>query len=764
MKMRLFAMSVLVAGTTLLALLALNWMQPTVAAQSKPASVVAPIPVPELDAPAARTVAAVPTPKPDGPAHAPDRAHVAAALRSVPLMFTENVGQFDADARFQVRRGNTTTYLADDAIWFTILEQEDGEAEARRGVNLKLNFPGANPYPRLEPFDRLDTHVSYFIGGDPTNWHADVPAWGGVRYVDLYPGVDLAITGEGGRWDWRLVARNAQSTISDIRLRIDGADTLALDGDYLRLTTAAGDLSLPLLQAIAAGGTALDLQSIRPKINGPEVMAPFSSIFSPPLSPQGADDLLYSTYLGGSATDEGWDIAVDTDGNAYVTGKTFSTNFPTTPLAFSTVHAGQYDVFVVKVDVIGSDLTYATFVGGSSAGGGSGQDEGWGIAVDGAGSAYVTGWTFSMDFPTTESAFSTSHNGVYDAFVVKLNADGTDLDYATFLGGGNTDWGYDIAVDGASAYVTGLTWSTNFPTMTNAYDPSYNGYGDAFVVKVITDGSELDYVTFLGGDSGDEGWGIAVDGTGNAYVTGETGSTDFPTTTLAFDTNHNGGVDAFVVKVVTDGSDLDYATFLGGSGPGEDIGYDIAVNGEDNVYVAGKTGSTDFPATTFDTSLGGSQDAFVARMNLGDNGQDDLLYATFLGGSGVEDWGGIVVDGDGNAYVTGQTRSSDFPTATLAFTTSLNGASDAYVVKVNAAGTDLVYATFLGGSGNDGGRGIAVDGNGDAYVAGITNSGDFPTTTLAFDMDYNGGIHDAFVTKLAIGGSTIYLPLVLRSD
>jgi hypothetical protein len=321
--------------------------------------------------------------------------------------------------------------------------------------------------------------------------------------------------------------------------------------------------------------------------------------------------------------------------------------------------------------------------------------------VDGAGSAYVTGWTFSKDFPTTGSAFSPSHNGVYDAFVVKLNADGTDLDYATFLGGNSFDWGYGIAVDGAnSACVTGLTWSTNFPTTTNAYDTSYNGApSDAFVVKLDADGSDLDYATFLGGDSGDEGWGIAVDGTGNAYVTGKTGSTDFPTTTSAFD-----------------------------------------------------------------TSLGGPQDAFVARMNLGDNGQDDLVYATFLGGSGVEDWGGIIVDGDGNAYVTGETRSSDFPTTILAFDTSLNSAPDAFVVKVNADGTDLVYATFLGGSGNDGGRGIAVDGNGDAYVAGITASGDFPTTTLAFDTDYNGG-SDAFVTKLAIGigPRPIYLPLVLRS-
>jgi len=705
--------------------------------------------------------------QPAAPAPIPDRARVSAALRSAPLMFIENVGQFpapvsgtgDQRARFQVRGDNATLYLAEDGLWVTVAKAVNpstapstGSGQALRrgsgqgsGHRLKLSFVGANPHPRLEPFNRLDTHVSYFVGRDPANWLADVPVWGGVRYVDLYPGVDLEVTGDGGRWAWQLVCRsNCQFDLQKVALRVEGVDALALDGDVLRLTTALGEYTLPLLQVVGAA----DANLASPTITGDQVALPFASAIPNPqlaiANPQsGASDLLYSTFLGGSDFEWGFAIAVDGAGSAYVTGFTESSDFPTTAGAFDTGYTGYGDAFVVKVNADGSGLAYATFLGGSN------YEWGFAIAVDGAGSAYVTGYTRSSDFPTTAGAFDTSHNGNHNAFVVKMNAAGTGLTYATFLGGSNGDEGHAIAVDGAgSAYVTGWTESSDFPITAGAFDTNYNGADDAFVVKVNADGTGLAYATFLGGSGWEWSHAIAVDGAGSAYVTGHTGSSDFPITAGAFDTSHNGVYDAFVVKVNAGGTGLAYATFLGGSGP--DYGRAIAVDGAGSAYVTGHTPSSDFPTTAgaFDTSYNGYQDAFVVKVNATGTG---LAYATFLGGSHYDYGYGIAVDGAGSAYVTGETLSSDFPTTAGAFDTSYN-LSDAFVVKVNASGAGLAYATFLGGSYADEGNAVAVDGAGSAYVTGSTSSSDFPTTVGAFDTSHNGR-GDAFVVKVNAGGT-----------
>ena len=727
-------------------------------------------------------------------ASAPDRARVSAALRSAPLMFIENVGQFpappggtgDQRARFQVRGGDATLYLAEGALWFTVLERPQfdlspGQTPAtperfstphgdppRQGVSLKLSFVGAHPHPRLEPFTRLDTHVSYFVGRDPGKWRADVPVWGGVRYVDLYPGVDLEVTGDGGRWVWRLAIRDSQFALSNVRLRVEGAESLTLDGDHLRFTTALGEYTLPLLQMVGAADTNL----ANPTVTGDQVALPFASATPNPqlvLSPvevsaianpqSDASDLLYSTFLGGSSNDRGSAIAVDGAGSAYVAGYTSFSDFPTTVGAFDTSYNGDAEAFVVKLNAAGTGLAYATFLGGN------GWDAGWGIAVDEAGNAYVTGETQSSDFPTTTGAFDTSLGGHNDAFVVKLNAAGTGLAYATFLGGGSDyDRGHAIAVDGAgSAYVTGWTDSSDFPTTAGAFDPScgtdgncdfdgQNRYRDAFVVKLNAAGTGLAYATFLGGSRNDYGYDIAVDEVGSAYVAGYTRSSDFPTTAGAFDTSYNNGGnrDAFVVKVNADGMGLAYATFLGGSR--NDYGTNIVVDRAGNAYVAGMTQSSDFPTTlgAFDTSYNGGYDTFVVKVNVSGTG---LAYATFLGGSG-EDFGSpIAVDGAGSVYVTGDTDSSDFPTTVGAFDTSQNGYFDAFLVKVNASGMGLDYATFLGGSDGDAGYAIAMDGVGSVYVTGWTDSSDFPTTVGAFDTSHNGRL-DAFVAKIRTGEVT----------
>ena len=352
--------------------------------------------------------------------------------------------------------------------------------------------------------------------------------------------------------------------------------------------------------------------------------------------------------------------------------------------------------------------------------------------------------------------FQAANGGGIDAFVAKVNPTGSALVYAGFLGGSGIDVGNGIAVDGAgNAYVTGETSSAaaTFPETTGVFQAANGGDIDAFVAKVNPTGSALVYAGFLGGSGDDVGHGIAVDGAGNAYVTGYTTSTaaTFPETTGVFQAANGGGIDAFVAKVNPAGSALVYAGFLGGSG--DDVGHGIAVDGAGNAYVTGSTDSAadTFPETTgvFQAANGGGDDAFVAKVNPTGSA---LVYAGFLGGSGFDLGNGIAVDGAGNAYVTGYTDSTaaTFPETTGVFQADNGGGVDAFVAKVNPTGSALVYAGFLGGSGLDVGNGIAVDGAGNAYVTGETCStaATFPATTGVFQAAYGGG-YDAFVARIA---------------
>ncbi len=704
-------------------------------------------------------------------------------------MFIENVGQWPDAARFQVWGSGQTLWLAEDAIWITMLGRgksspEDLAADrmarmdelfalpreshgmprpSATGVNLRLSFPGASPHPRLEPFDRLETHISYYIGADPAKWRADVPVWGGVRCVDLYPGVDLVLDGQDPLWH---LEAEPGVEIVPVRMHIEGAEILTIAGATARLLAQGEPLEIVLPSAtfyypasgVSVQGDTLAL-AVHPSVDAARQMA------APQDNPA---DLRYGTFLGGSDNDFGEAIAVDATGSTYVTGGTGSAAFPVAPGAFASSHSAGYtcdkyhqgawtcNVFVAKLNPSGTALAYAAFLGGAA------SEVGQGIAVDSAGNAYVTGHTSSSDFPTTPEAFDTVFNGgTDDVFVTKLNPTGSALAYGTYLGGSDTDSGYAIALDDAgSAYVTGQTYSADFPTTPDAFDRSFNGGDywkfDAFVAKLDPSGGVLTYSTFLGGSlSADTGFGIAVDAAGGAYVVGDTGSSDFPTTPGAFDTSFESG-EVFVAKLNPAGSALAYSTFLTRSYA---EGYGIDVDAVGSAYVAGAIYSGDLPTTpdAFDDSYnGGGGDAFVVKLNPAGAA---LTYATYLGGSGSDGGRAIAVDAAGRAYVTGSTSSSDFPTSWNAFDRSYNGDSDVFVARLDSAGSALDYGTFLGGSslgsyGLDFGFGIAVDGAGSAYVTGYTYSDDFPTTPDAFETSINGA-SDAFAAKLELTGNGI---------
>jgi hypothetical protein len=576
-----------------------------------------------------------------------------------------------------------------------------------------------------------------------------------VQYHDVYPGVDLIYYGNQRQLEYDFVIAPGADP-GNITLAFTGAQSVALDGDgNLVLHTTGGDVveHAPVLYQDGPGGR--QAVSGRYELQGGDQVG-FRVGAYDQRRPLVLDPVLaYSSYLGGSGQDTALGIAVDAAGDAYVTGVTLSTDFPSTPGASQPTLHGPSDAYVVKVNPTGTALVFATYLGGS------GPDGANAIAVDAAGNAYVTGQTGSGDFPTTPGAFQSINRGTNSnkAFVTKLTPTGTALAYSTYLGGSGdfaSTFGGGIAVDAAgNAYVTGDTNAADFPTTPGAFqttNAAVQGGATGFITKLNGTGTALIYSTFLGGTHGDAGESIAVDAAGNAYVTGVAGSTDFPTTPGAFQTTFRGpGGDGFVAKLNPTGTALAYSSYLSGGGAG-DIGKGIAVDAAGNAYVTGQTNSADFPTTpgAFQTTFRGGSDAFVVEVN--PTGAA-LVYATYLGGSGNQDGQGVALDSAGNAYVTGETSSADFPITPGAFQTTNRGIYNGYVAKLNPMGSALVYNTYLGGTGQDAGLGIAVDAAGNAYVTGDTNAADFPTTPGAFQTTHGGG-YDAFVAKIAFQGAT----------
>ncbi len=654
------------------------------------------------------------------------KAGIAAAYANVPLAFEPNLGQAPGEVNYAVRHGSaatyftnagTTTVVGDSAITMSLT----GAAEQ--------DFSGA---------DELPSKTNYFLGDDQSKWQSDVPNYGKLFAKNVYPGIDLAYYGTNSQLEHDFIVAPGVD-YRQIAFGFTGQDELSLD-DNGNLVLKAGEDTLTLNAPVTYQIDTNSKHTIPSnfELNDGTVTIAVADTYDPakPLIIDPVLSLVYSTYLGGSGNDQGLSITVDAAGNAYVTGQTDSTNFPTSS-PFQGSNGGSVDAFVTKLDSSGSALVYSTYLGGS------GSDQANSIVVDSSGNAYVVGATASTNFPTS-SPFQAAHaaGGGNDAFVTKLNPSGAALVYSTYLGGtGANDVGRGIAVDDSgNVYVTGNTSSNDFP-LESPFQASFAFSTSAFVTKFNPAGSALVYSTYLGGGTGGAiGRGIAIDGSGNVYVTGGTADTDFPTES-PFQGSNAGDLDVFVTKLDSSGSALVYSTYLGGTWT--DTGNAIAVDTGGNAYVTGATAWTDFPtASPFQGSSGGSVDAFVTKL---DSSGSALVYSTYLGGTGAESANGIGVDGVGNAYVTGYTNSTSFPTASP-FQASFGGSFDAFVTKFNATGSALVYSTYLGGNGSDLGQDVAVDTSGDAYVTSYGGSTNFPTTS-PFQAGNAGG-NDVFITQL----------------
>jgi hypothetical protein len=656
-----------------------------------------------------------------------------------------------------------------------------GGPESQPPQVMRMRLLGGNAKGRVVGLDELPGRSNYFIGNDPKKWRTNVATYRRVAYKHVYPGIDLVYYGNQRQLEYDfVVAAGADPNAIRFELVGEGSALPQAAGGRPYQIDPSGDLVMALEGGAVRFRKPVVYQPPAPVssswsatrhskftiqnselIDGRYVLTATNEIrFEVPTydrkRPLIIDPVLsYSTFLGGSGLDGGADIALDTAGNIYLTGETYSTDFPTDdPLqgACGGCSHGGVTVFVAKLNPAGSALVYSTYLGGSRG------DVGGGIAVDTWGHAYVTGVTDSLDFPTFKPFQARCGScGQYteNAFVAKLSYAGNALVYSTYLGGNGQDSGSAIAVDAAgNAYVTGMTTSSNFP-LANPLQPNFTDGGyDAFVAKLNPAGSALVYSTYLGGSDNDWASGIALDGAGNVYVAGSTESHDFPTANPL--QSACGGFfcfDAFVAKLNPAGSALVYSTYLGGSDV--DYGSGIAVDGAGNAYVTGATCSTDFPTNNpFQPSFdGGNYDVYVAKLN---PAGDTLVYSTYLGGSGDDEAFAIAVDAAGHAYVTGLTSSTDFPTAnpfqgTCDDNCSSGQTVDAFVAELGPSGNALVYSTYLGGSNGDAGSRIAVDKAGNAYVVGSTGSPDFPTVN-AFQGTCDvcsGRSDDAFVAKIS---------------
>jgi hypothetical protein len=764
----------------------------------------------------------------------------AEAYGRLPLSFEENVGQTAQEVRYVSRGSGYELFLTpQEAVlglrapvtydWSPLHRHETlkaihAAARARTMTAIRMQFEGANPSAQISATDRLAKRTSYFIGSDPRKWHTDIRSFARVKYTDIYPGVDLVFYGNHGKLEYDFVVA-AGADPKAIRLRFEGARKVRIGahGDVL-LGVTGGEVALqkPLVYQVVKGERREIAGSYRLR-KGHRVSFTVSDYDRN--SPLILDPVLnYSTYLGGSSDDgvaPGMGIAVDSAGNAYVAGFTFSIDFPTT--AANALNAGPLTTnpagaaFVTEMNPTGTAEIYSTYLTGTT--GAITGALATAVALDSTGKIYVTGQAYSPDFPTTANALKQSPNApdtIGTSFISKIDptlSGAASLVYSSYIGGTNGtlgDFGNGIAADASgNAYVVGISYSSpgaalaDFPVTANAFQSTLNTVnGNAFLTRIDTTQSgaaSLIYSTYLGGAGanagaagglgfGDEGFGVTVDTSSNAYIAGATSSTDFPTTANAFRTTvptNNAKDAAFVARIDTTKSgaaSLIYSTYLGGEALDAGLGIGLGPNSPNNVplaYVTGVTESLAFPtvpagAFQKNNPATGNSAAFVSLIDTGGTGSTSLTYSTFLGGSVNTTGVGIRADAQGNAYVGGATASLNFPVTAGAFEPVFPaGATGAgFLSKLNPGGNgaaDLVYSTFFGGSGANSNPdqiyAVAIDTAtpANAYITGHTFStaATFPIFPAgAFQKTLNGN-SDAFIAKLTLIPTLVVSPTSL---
>ncbi len=709
---------------------------------------------------------AIPAMRPDSATTAAQQ-RIAAGIARQPLRFEPNSGQTDSRVKYVARGDGYTLFLtgnqavmklrqgpppANPRLAESRLDKSTGvpaRAQAQTASVLSFQLEGANVNAVAVGEEPLAGTSNYFLGNDPSQWRAGVTDYGRVHYSSVYPGVDLVYYGNQDALEYDFdVAPGANPEA--IRLKLNGAERaeVAANGD-LMIHAGGGDVRLhaPVIyqtengkQTTVSGGFAL-----LSKNEAGFRLGAYDHSRALVIDPV----VQWSTYLGGSDRDLLYGLAVDAAGDVYVTGTTYSTDYPITKGSFQTKLAGNLDSYVSKISSDGSTLLYSTFIGGK------GSDMGTMVAVDASGDAYLTGQTASKDFPVTKGAFQTRLAGATNAYIAELNPSGSALLYSTFIGGRYGTYGYYIALDSKNdAFITGITSSYDFPVTKNAYQKTYEGGQDTFVTGVNPTGTALVYSSLLGKTMQQWGFAIAVASDGGIVIGGATNSSAFPVTSNAFQGTQKGlYFNGFITRFAPNGRSLDFSTYFGGSLSDGIQG--LALDSKDNIYVTGFSKSKDFPLkNAFDGTHKGATDAFISAMAA--DGQS-LIYSSWIGGSNRDCGWGIAVDSNFNAYLGGYTLSSDFPLKNPIQSTFGGGLiyGDAFMAKIDPAG-NLLVSTYWGGSSDDGVWTLGLDSSANVYAAGRTYSTDFPTASPL--QGTYAGAGDGWVGKFSMGSGDANAP------
>ena len=618
--------------------------------------------------------------------------------RSIPLFFFPNTGQADSSVQYIVQTPDLAARFRRDRAVFNA-----------QGQQTTVRFLGANPDVSVAGLEPLAARINFFFGN--SDWQKDVPSYSKIVYRDLYPGIDMTYGGTGRLLKSEFVVSPGANPVL---IRLEYSEPVSIDAQGNLLVGADFREAVPEIYQQTDKGRVkitgryriLDPHTVGFEIDSYDRSA--ALVIDPTIS--------YCTYLGGSGTTAITGVALDASASLYVTGWTAALNFPISG-AVQASNQGGDDVIIAKLNQTGTALVYATYIGGR------GNDQGAAIAVDSLGQAYVTGSTASSNFPLVLSNRS-GLGGATNAFALKLSASGNTLLYSGYLGGTVYDTGAAIAVDSNfNAYIAGNTQSSNFPSV-NPTQPIFGGGTDVFITKLNSSGT-ITFSTFLGGSGNEEAGGIAVDSLGDIFVAGGTSSNNFPVV-LPLQNALSGTQAAFVTKIGFSGT-VAFSTYLGGSGGSPQQASAIALDPAGNPYITGVTTSSNFPvaAGAVQTTLTGLQNAFVTKLN--STGQT-MAYSTYLGGS-TYDWGyGIAVSSAGNAYIAGTTSSVDFPQVG-AVQAALNGGYDAFVSELNFNGNTVLFSTYYGGSGSDSAGAIALDTSANMYIGGQTSSSNLTLVT-----------------------------------
>jgi hypothetical protein len=705
-------------------------------------------------------------------------------FNDLPLLFIENQGQMHDEVFFYVKGSDRTLFFTSSGVTFVLFN------DTERCV-VKLDFSGADPCTKPVGIDRRETFFSYFKG-PPDEWKTGIPSYGGIIYPNCWPGIDLAFTCSDRQLKYEFTVHPGADP-DLIQLSYQGIEGSLLERDgSLSITTPLGVMIDPrpvAYQSLEGRETEVSVSyALLEKNNG--LTYGFKAAAYDPDKPLVIDPVffVFSGFIGGSDSEYCIDIALDGEGNIYVAGWTQSdqSTFPAKSGPDDTFNGGNDDGYVAKFDPSGTELIYCGYIGGW---GSEGIND---LAVDKEGNVYVTGNTFSKEnsFPIRfgpDLSYNGSHSIYYmygDAFIAKVNASGLYLDYCGYIGGSRDETGYGVAVDDAGcAYVTGLTDSSeySFP-VTKGPDLTYNGSSDldAFVAKINPDGLSLEYCGYVGGDESERGRDIAVDGTGRAYIVGDTRSDEgtFPVD-IGPDITYNdiGYLDAFVARVNADGTDLDFCGYIGGVSTDE--AYCVAIDQDGFAYVGGVTYSNGitFPVLVGpDLTFNGLSDGFVACVDPSGSG---LVFCGYLGGTKSEGIQSIAVDSGKNITVSGITQSdeSSFPVLHGPDLTFGGGPydCDCFVARIHHSGAKLIYCGYVGGDQDEICGGVCVDCWGHAYVSGGTMSDETTFPVIHGPDTTHNGEYDGFIAKISMalaqdaytvteGGGTVRFALTAGQD